>query len=108
MRLYLEANAARAGVRTVVLSDADGLLVGGIGDVDLEVLAAIGPLFVTGNSASLAQHENLINSVVQNHDLYASRIEIAGQTFVLTSLGARLPEQRRAEQAFNRIFNSAS
>jgi hypothetical protein len=106
VRLYLEANATRAGVRAVVISDADGYLIAGVGDVDHEVLAAIGPLFVTGMMPRLAQStEELVDQVVQNHDLYAGRLEVKGTTLVLTSIGARFPEQRRAERALTRIFS---
>jgi hypothetical protein len=105
VRLYLEANAARAGVRAAVLSDAQGYLIGGVGDVDQETLAAIGPLFVTGASPLLpGATEELVDQVVQNHDLYASRLEVRGETLVLTSIGSRFPEQRRAERALARIF----
>jgi hypothetical protein len=103
VRLYLTANAARAGVRAVALSDETGFLVGGAGDVDLEVLAAIGPLFVAGGAMSPAIEER-VDQVVQNHDVYASALNVAGTRFVLTSLGARFPEQRRAERAFTRIL----
>lgn len=106
VRLYLEANAARAGVRAAVISDADGFLIGGVGDIDHEILAAIGPLFVTGSAPLLSgATEDLIDQVVQNHDLYASRLEVRGATLVLTSIGARFPEQRRAERAIDRIFS---
>lgn len=107
VRLYLEANAARAGVRAAVLSDAEGFLIGGVGDVDQEVLAAVGPLFVSGSAPRLGPTtEDLVDRVVQNHDLYASRLEVQGQTLVLTSLGARFPEHRRAERAFERILSA--
>lgn len=107
VRLYLEANAARAGVRAAVLSDAEGFLISGVGDVDKEILAAVGPLFVTGSAPRLSRMtEELLDQVVQNHDLYASKLEVQGTTLVLTSIGARFPEQRRAERAFERILAS--
>ncbi len=103
VRLYLEANAARAGVKAAVLSDEDGLLIGGVGDVDLEILAAVGPVFV-GGARLTPSIEQRIDEVVKNHDLYASSISIGDTKLVLTSLGARFPEQRRAERAFERIL----
>ncbi len=106
VRLYLEANAARAGVRAAVLSDEDGLLIGGIGDVDLDVLAAVGPVFVAGAPLT-PSIEGRIDEVVKNHDLYASSISVGETKLVLTSLGARFPEQRRAERAFGRILAAA-
>jgi len=107
VRLYLEANAARAGVRAAVLSDAEGFLISGVGDVDKEILAAVGPLFVTGSAPRLSRMtEELLDQVVQNHDLYASKLEVQGTTLVLTSIGARFPEHRRAERAFQRIFST--
>ncbi len=107
LRLYLEHNAARAGAQAAVVSDADGLLISGVGEVDQEILAAVGPLFVTGSAPRLhCSTEELIDQVVQNHDLYASRLDVLGMTLVLTSLGARLPEHRSAERAIERIFSS--
>lgn len=103
VRLYLSTNAARAGVKAAALSHADGSLVGGSGDVDLATLAAVGPLFVSGGHLT-PEAEARIDEVVKNHDVYASRLTVAGTTFVLTTLGARFPEQRRAERAFTRIF----
>lgn len=105
VRLYLEHNAARAGVPAVALSDVQGFLIGGTGDVDLAALAAVGPLFV-GDGALSPATEARVGELVQNHDVYASRLEIGGTTLVLTSLGARFPEQRRAERAFTRILAS--
>ncbi|MEZ4311374.1 MAG: hypothetical protein R3F14_25335 [Polyangiaceae bacterium] len=105
--LFLEHNAARAGVRAVVLSDMSGFLIGGTGDIDQTVLAAIGPLFVTGSSPSLSdQTEALVEDVVKNHDLYASRVQLDDRTLILTSIGGRFPEHRRAERAFQRILAS--
>lgn len=104
VRLFLAANAERTGVRAAVVSDADGFMIGGIGDVDLDALAAVGPVFVSGHVPS-AQLEQRIEEVVRNHDLYASRLEVGPHTLVLTSLGARFPEQRRAELAIGRILN---
>ena len=103
VRLYLRSNAARAGVRAAVLSDEAGRLIGGVGDVDLDVLAAVGPVFVSGSRMSPAVEER-IDEVVRNHDLYASALAVGGTRLVLTSLGARFPEQRRAERAFTRIL----
>lgn len=106
VRLYLEANAQRAGVRAAALSDEDGFLIGGVGDVDLEILAAIGPVFVNGAPLRPAVEER-VDSVVQNHDLYASSIQVGNHRLVLTSIGARFPEHRRAEKAFQRILQSS-
>jgi hypothetical protein len=103
LRLYLEVNAAHAGVHAVVLSDERGTRISGIGDVDLDALAALGQLFAFGHPLSPAASE-LADEVVQSHDLYTSRLEVGGVTWVLTSLGARFPEQRRAERAFARIL----
>ncbi|MEQ9503952.1 MAG: hypothetical protein RIT81_44265 [Deltaproteobacteria bacterium] len=41
-RLYLTALAARTNASTMVLADADGLLIAGVGEADHEVLAALG------------------------------------------------------------------
>jgi hypothetical protein len=103
VRLFLAENAARAGVHAAVVSDLRGFLIGGVGDVDLDALAAVGPLFVSGATPSGALEER-IDEVVKNHDLYASRLAVGGETLVLTSLGARFPEQRRAEHALSRIL----
>ena len=103
VRLFLAANSVCAGMRAAVVSDADGFLLGGVGDVDLDALAAVGPLFVSGHAPSPWLEER-IEEVVKNHDLYASRLAIGATTLVLTSLGARFPEQRRAERAIERIL----
>jgi len=104
VRLFLAASSARAGMLAAVVSDTEGLLIGGVGDVDLDALAAVGPVFVSGHTPS-PQLEDRIEQVVKNHDLYASRLAVGSTTLVLTSLGARFPEQKRAERAIERILN---
>lgn len=47
-RLYLTALAARLRARSIVIADEDGLLVAGIGNDDLEAVAALGAEGVPG------------------------------------------------------------
>lgn len=83
-RLFLSALAARTRARSIVLADADGLLVVGVGEADLEVLAAL------GRSAEPSAHE--------------ATMIVGGQALRLFSVGGDAPPVANTEAALNRIL----
>lgn len=103
-RLYLDAMAARSGLRALALASDDGLLVAGTrGDYDCEGLAAIG----VARENKLKVRRELVDAVTRGDELHASRMDIAGSIFYLTSVGSSKPRAEDAVGALHRILAPA-
>lgn len=72
---YLEALGRRQGAEALVLSDAQGLVIGGAGSGDREELAALG----AASAAATFRHEAGL--------LHVTRLSAAGVPVVLTCRG---------------------
>lgn len=105
LQLYLDACAARSAARAVVLSDRDGLLIGGSGAGDLELVAALGTLLVPGvSSAERAGHEALFEQAGAGAPIHASPLVVDGLPAVLTTVGACALDPVEAGHAVTRIL----
>ena len=85
-RLYLAALRERTRSEAIVVADGDGLLVSGVGDGDLELLAALGEGAVPGASI---------------HDL---SVYADGTRLTVYSVGGAPPPPVETEHALTRIL----
>ncbi len=105
--LYLRAALQGRDVHAVAIANEDGFLVAAAGQgYDLQGLASLGPVY-GGDGIGHGFPEALVDDVTHGDDLYASAIEVCGETFYVTSIGARLPRQRETQVALQRILAPA-
>jgi hypothetical protein len=105
--LYLRAAVQGQKVHAVAIANEDGFLVAATGQgYDLQGLASLGPVY-GGDGIGHCFPEALVDDVTHGDDLYASALEVCGETFYVTSIGARLPRQRETEVALQRILAPA-
>ena len=106
--LLLSTAAAQSGALAAVLSDEEGLLLGGAGEHhDLEHLAALGVEHARrGTGAPDDLQEGLLEALVGAEDLYASPIQIGDDVVYLTSLGARVRRHCDIAAGLSRIFGA--
>lgn len=102
LSFFLEDLAERSGARAAVVCSEDGLLVGGVGDLDLDALAAVAPVVVAGTGSR--REEGWIDDVAGGDDLYASTIVVGSRCLVLASVGGRLRKRREAAETIGRIL----
>ncbi len=104
LAFYFDSLAEREGLEAVALVDAGGELVagGGIaqGVYDLDELARAASLTAGG------AEPDTLDELTQGNDLYACRIEAAGKTYLVTSLGKRVRRVQDAAKAIERIFSA--
>lgn len=100
--LYLSAMAMRGSMRALALATQDGLLIAGTGD-ECEALAAIG----VARESKVPVRKELIESVLGSERLHTSRLEIAGETFFLASVGTHKAQMSEASIALRRILEPA-
>lgn len=86
LELYLNALAERTNARAIAVADPDGLLVGGVGAGDLEVLAALG--------ADAAPDAKV-------HD---ATLDCGGMPLRLYAIDGKKPPLRETAQAVTRIL----
>ena len=105
--LYLRAAVQRQKVHAVAIANEDGFLVAAAGQgYDLQALASLGPVH-GGDGIGHCFPEALVDDVTHGDDVYASALEVCGETFYVTSIGARLPRQRETQVALQRILAPA-
>ncbi|MEO8874617.1 MAG: hypothetical protein ABI461_03440 [Polyangiaceae bacterium] len=102
LSFYFEALAEREGIEAVALVDEHGELLWGGGTAhgvyDLDEIGKAAALTVSGNEPAA------LDDITQGNDFYACRIEAAGRSLVVTSLGKRVRRVRDAEKAVARIL----
>ena len=105
--LYLRAAVQGRDVHAVAIANQDGFLVAAAGlGYDLPGLASLGPVY-GGDGIGHDFPDTLVDDVTHGDDLYASAIEVCGETLYVASIGARLPRQRETEVALQRILAPA-
>lgn len=100
---YLSARAASTPVRSAVVSQEDGLLLGGFGDLNQDLLAAVGPLFAQGKSVSPAV-DGWVEQETSGDDVFSHDLRIDGARLVLTTVGGRLPHTNDISRDLARIL----
>ena len=103
-RTRFHRNADDVGIRAAVVSDDNGFLLGGVGDGDLDALAAVGSMLADGHEhdeARLCAAFGLTRT-----ELHTQRIELGAQAFVITSVGARLAASARVGEMLDRLLMS--
>lgn len=103
IRIFLARNASDEGLRAAVVSNDDGELLGGVGDGDLEVLAALGSS-VTAVRGTLARQELCSVAGIEAAELHVVRLGVGGRSFVITSVGAPLTAAGPLGAALDRIL----
>ncbi len=99
---YFEALAEREGIEAVALVDErGGLLFGGgtaHGVYDMDEIAHAAMLTASGSEP------DALDTITRGADFYACRIEAAGKSYVVTSLGKRVRRVSDAAKAIERIL----
>lgn len=100
IRIFLAKNARSRGIRAAVIASDEGMLLGGVGNEDLEVLAAVG-------SASDAGHD-VVGACEQRcwpvDALFTRRLSIGERGFVVASLGASLKGPEHVDGLLRRLL----
>jgi hypothetical protein len=101
---YLQDLAERCGALAVVVGDAAGPLAGSSpAGRDLAAVSAAGVAAVTARWFGPTDDDG-IGEAADEDDLYAHDFHEHGHTFVLTSLGVRVPRVREVREAVARIL----
>ncbi len=84
IRIFLAKNAGEPGVLAAAIASDDGLLLGGVGNEDLDALAAVGAAMDAGRD--VAKHCD--RQGWSPRTLFAQRLRVGSDDFTLTTLGA--------------------
>lgn len=103
IRIFLARNATEDGMRAAVVSNDNGEFLGGVGDGDLDVLAALGSS-VTAVRGALAREELCSVAGIEAAELHVVRLGVGGRNFVITSVGAPLSAAGMLGAALDRIL----
>lgn len=87
IRMFLARNATDPGLRAAVVSCDQGLLLGGVGSDDLDVLAAVGAALHAGISG---MPERCANYGLRADEVHTQSVRVGPTELVVTSLGAPL------------------
>jgi hypothetical protein len=102
--LYLRAAVQERQVHAVAIADEEGVLVAAAGrGYDLQGLASLGPIY-GGDGIAHRFPEAMVEDVAHGDDLYASALEVCGETLYVATIGARLPRESEAQAALARIL----
>lgn len=100
VRIYLAKNAGDQGLRAAVVSDDAGALLGGVGDEDLDTLAALGCAMGAGNDIS----SQCMREGWSTQALFSTRLRAGGESYTVTSLGAPLSSTEGVEALLGRLL----
>jgi hypothetical protein len=105
--LYLRAAVQGRRVHAVAIADEEGALVAAAGQgYDLQGLASLGPVY-GGDGIAHGFPEAMVEDVAHGDDLYASALEIGGETLYVATIGAELPRRDETQAALQRILGPA-
>ena len=100
IRIFLAKNAGDPGLRAAVVSDDAGLLLGGVGDEDLDALAALGCAMGAGNDVS----SQCAREGWTAQGLFSTRVRAGEESYTVTSLGAPLSSTHGVEALLDRLL----
>ncbi len=100
IRIFLAKNAGSPGVRAAVVASDEGLLLGGVGDDDLDALAAVGSAVDAGEDVSdPCEHQGWSTQA-----LFTQRLNIGERSFVIASLGGPLEAANDVDGLLSRVL----
>jgi|GEM_PF-2504113 len=100
IRIFLAKNAGEPGVRAAVVASDDGLLLGGVGNEDLDALAAVGTSLRCGRDVS----RHCAQLGWSERALFTSRIEAGGNSFTVASVGGPLSKSQEVGALLERLL----
>lgn len=100
IRIFLAKNASAPGLRAAVVSDDAGLLLGGVGDEDLDALAALGCAMSSGIDVS----SQCTRAGWSSQGLFSTRLQTGGTSYTVTSLGAPLSSTHDVDGLLSRLL----
>jgi hypothetical protein len=104
--LWLETARSKNPIQAIAVANEDGFLLAGSGPgYDLDALAALGLAYAGDGMRGFP--DQLVEDVTRGDDLYATTVEVCGETLYLASVGSRLPRQREAAESLTRILTPA-
>lgn len=100
IRIFLAKNAGSPGVRAAVVASDEGTLLGGVGDEDLDALAAVGSAVNAGQDvAGRCEQRGWAGQA-----LFTQRLNIGERSFVVASLGAPLEAASAVDGLLGRVL----
>ncbi len=100
IRLFLAKNGGSPGMRAAVVASGEGMLLSGVGDEDLEALAAIGSAADAGHNVAGPCEE----AGWSTQALFTQRLSIGEHGFVVASLGGPLEAANSIEGFLGRVL----
>lgn len=100
IRIFLARNAGSPGVRAAVVASDEGMLLGGVGDADLDALAAVGSAVNGGQDiADICEQRGWSTQA-----LFTQRLNIGERSFVVASLGGPLDAANDVDGLLTRVL----
>lgn len=100
IRIFLAKNAGSSGVRAAVVASGDGMLLGGVGDDDLDALAAVGSAVDAGHDVAGPCEQRGWSAQA----LFTRRLSIGERRFVVASLGGPLEAANDVDGLLGRVL----
>lgn len=100
IRIFLAKNAGSPGVRAAVIASDEGMLLGGVGDEDLDALAAFGSAANAGQDVAGPCEQHGWSSQA----LFTQRLNIGEHSFVVASLGGPLEAANDVDGLLTRVL----
>lgn len=100
IRIFLAKNAGSPGVRAAVVASEDGVLLGGVGDDDLNALAAVGSAVDAGQDVAGPCEQRGWST----RALFTQRLNVGDRSFVVASLGGPLQAANDVDGLLSRVL----
>lgn len=100
LRIFLAKNAVEPSLRAAVVASEDGLLMGGVGEGDLEALAALG----VAKASGVYVGEDCKQQGVPEHSIFTHSVQAGEERFFVTSMGSPLGAADRVGALLGRLL----